>query len=262
VMGLVVLGGLGFIALDEYFHRYISRKRRKLTLHSRMVGLMTTILIVSAFVAFLLAEWDGVLRSMPVAQKLIAGLFMAITPRTAGFNTVDYANIGVFSLLITMILMILGGSPGGTAGGLKTTTVASVFLRLGATLRGKTEVSALGYRVPASALRKSFAALVLSGITVMGALVVLSLTDSASMTGRGFLPVMFEVFSAFGTVGLSTGSSTVANASLSADLSVLGKSVIIITMLIGRIGVLSMFISFVKPERDLVRHVEGKLVVG
>ena len=262
VLALIVTGGLGFVALDEYYNRFIRRKRRKLTLHGRMVAAMTLGLIIAGFVAFLAFEWTGAMADFPVKEKILSALFMAITPRTAGFNTVNYASASVFSLLLTMSLMIIGASPGGTGGGMKTTTLAVVFLRLMATLTGRHESSALGYRIGPESIRKAYAVFVLALFVVTGAILTLSLADAQGMVTRGFVPYLFEVASAFGTVGLSTGSFSVPNASLSADLPVLGKCIIIITMLIGRIGVLTIFITFVTPGRDLVRYVEGKVVIG
>ena len=262
IMWLIVMGGLGFVALDEYYNRFIRRQRRKLTLHGRMVAAMTLGLVAIGFAAFLAFEWTGAMADFSVREKVLSALFMSITPRTAGFNTLDYASLSPFSLLLTTALMIVGASPGGTAGGMKTTTLAVVFLRLMATLRGKHESSALGYRIGPEAIRKAYAVFVLALFVVSSAVLMLSLTDGRGMIIRGFIPYLFEVASAFGTVGLSLGSFAVPNASLSADLSVLGKCIIIITMLIGRIGVLSLFMTFITPARDLVRHVEGRVVIG
>jgi len=262
LLWLIVMGGIGFVALDEYYNRFIRRRRRKLTLHGRMVAAMTIGLVLVGFVAFLAFEWTGAMADFPVREKILSALFMSITPRTAGFNTLNYASLSPFSLLLTTGLMIIGASPGGTAGGIKTTALAVVFIRLMATLTGKHESSAFGYRIGAEAIRKAYAVFVLALFVVSGALLLISLTDSEGMIIRGLLPYLFETASAFGTVGLSLGSFTVPNASLSADLSVLGKCIIIITMLIGRIGVLSLFMTFITPAHDLVRYVEGKVVIG
>lgn len=262
VLALIVFGGLGFVALDEYYNRFIRRKRRKLTLHGRIVVVMTVGLILAGFIAFLAFEWTGVLADLPVKDKVLSALFMAVSPRTAGFNTVNYASASTFSLLLTTVLMMIGASPGGTSGGMKTTTIAVVFMRLMATLTGKHEASLLGYRIGADAIRKAYAVFILALFVLTGAIMALSLSDAHGIALRGFVPYLFEVVSAFGTVGLSIGSFTVPNASLSADLSALGKCIIIITMLIGRIGVLSLFITFVTPKRDMVRYVEGRVVIG
>ncbi|MEO0181709.1 MAG: TrkH family potassium uptake protein [candidate division WOR-3 bacterium] len=262
LLSLIVIGGLGFVAVDEYYNRFIKRNRRKLSLHGRMVAAMTLGLIIVGFIAFLAFEWTGAMADFSVKEKILSAMFMAITPRTAGFNTIDYPSLSPFSLLLTIALMIIGASPGGTSGGIKTTTVAVVFLRLMATLTGKHESSAWGYRIGADAIRKAYAVFVLALAVVAVDVLALSLIDPRGMIIRGFIPYLFEVASAFGTVGLSLGSFTVPGANLSADLPVLGKCVIIITMLIGRLGVLSIFMTFVTPSRDLVRYVEGKVVIG
>ncbi len=262
ILALIVLGGLGFVVLDEYYNRFIRRKRHKLTLHGRIVAAMTFGLILVGFVSFLTFEWTGAMADFAVKDKILSALFMAISPRTAGFNTVNYASASVFSLLMTTVLMIIGASPGGTSGGMKTTTIAVVFMRLMATLTGRHESSMLGYRIGADAIRKAYAVFVLVLFVLTGAIMTLSLSDAHGIALRGFVPYLFEASSAFGTVGLSVGSFTVPNASLSADLSALGKCIIIITMLIGRIGVLSLFITFVTPARELVRYVEGRVVIG
>ncbi|MGB9590830.1 MAG: potassium transporter TrkG, partial [Candidatus Hydrothermia bacterium] len=100
VIGLIVTGGLGFIAIDEYYNRFMGRKRRKLTLHARLVAAMTLGLIIVGFVAFLAFEWTGAMADYPVRDKILSALFMAVTPRTAGFNTVNYASASLFSLLL------------------------------------------------------------------------------------------------------------------------------------------------------------------
>jgi len=262
VLSLIVLGGLGFIVLDDLYLRFIGHRRRKLSLHSLLVVFVTGCLILGGFIILAPAEWNGAMAGFTVKEKILAGIFMAITPRTAGFNTVSYSAVGSFSLFLTMALMFIGGSPGGTAGGIKTTTLATVALRLVATMRGKEEVSALSYRLPRDALVRSFAVLVLAIATLATGFAFMALAESHGMAHRSWAPYLFELFSAFGTVGLSMGSTHVPNTSLSADLSAFGKSIIIITMLIGRIGVLSIFASLVRPEREAIRHVEGKLEVG
>ena len=262
VMSLVVLGGLGFMVLWELEEMLRGRKRR-FSMHTRAVLGSTAFLLLSAALVFLAVEslW-GVMRGMGLFERLWASAFMAVTPRTAGFNTVDYGAITPFSKLFTMLLMFVGGSPGGTAGGLKTTTFVVLWLWLLAKLRRRQHPEGFGYSLPPNAFENAVLALLLGlGAITLSAL-FLSLTDSAGIARRGFLPYAFEVFSAFGTVGLSTGCRLYENVSLSADLSALGKLVIIFTMLLGRIGVLSVFMALLRRREPAPRRVRGRIIVG
>ncbi len=262
IMSLIVLGGLGFFVLLELEER-LRRRRRRLSMHTRAVLWSTALLLVASAALFLLAEslW-GVMRGMGIAERLWASAFMAVTPRTAGFNTVDYGAITPFSKLLTMLLMFIGGSPGGTAGGLKTTTFAVLGLWLAAKMRRRKVAQGFGYSLPPEALENAFLVLALGLFTLTLSTLLLGLTDGAGIARRGFLPYLFEIFSAFGTVGLSMGSKLIPNTSLSADLTPLGKLIIIFTMLLGRIGVLSVFMALLRREEAGVRPVKGKIVVG
>ena len=235
IMALIVLGGIGFVVVID-FERLLGRRHR-LSLHTSIVLWATAVLLVAGAAFFLLLEWNNTLAGMDFGDKLLASAFHSVTCRTAGFNTIDYSGVSNASLVITMILMLVGGSPGSAAGGIKTTTAAIIALTAWASLRGQSQ-TLLGKR--AVAARSVGDATTLTAITVLFVLVVslgLQFTElgpTSHLLHRGsFLELSFETASAFGTVGLSMGSTP--------GLSAAGKLLIIATMFVGRLGPLSFF---------------------
>ena len=200
------------------------------------------------------------LRGMGWADRLWNAWFMAVTPRTAGFNTVDYDAVSNASFFLTILLMIVGGSPGSTAGGIKTTTLALLGLAFVQRLRGRDHVSVGGRTVPSETIQRA-AALTIGGVVILGmGVFVLS---SVELTGAGatdrvsFLRLIFEAHSAFGTVGLSRG--------VTSELSPAGRLVLVVLMYLGRVGPLAVASAMavaVGRERVSYRYAREDVVIG
>lgn len=235
IMLLIVLGGLGFLTLEELRLRWRSRKSApsRVSLHSRLALATSAVLLAGGAVAFTLLEWNQALESMSVPTRVLNGLFMSVTARTAGFNTVDYANISTGSGFVTILLMSVGGSPGSTAGGLKTTTAAVIALLAYARLRGRRVASAYYRSIPGETVDRAVGVFVVGFGMVTAAIlafVMFELPPGRDESGA-FLTYMFEAVSAFNTVGLSMGGTD--------DLTSAGKVLTIFLMYVGRVGPLT-----------------------
>jgi trk system potassium uptake protein len=248
-MSLIVLGGLGFIVISDLLQ---FRTKRKLSLHSKVVLSSTGILIVIGWVVFFFIElknprtlgglgWDG---------KILASLFQSVTPRTAGANTLDIAGLRQASQFFTIILMFIGASPGSTGGGLKTTTFTVLIGAMIAILRGKEDVVLFRYRLAKERVYKALTMTLFALFLVLFMSMLLSTTED-----HHFLMILFEVTSAFGTVGLTMG--------LTSQLTLFGKLIIMLLMFMGRLGPLTLAYAIgPKTEKELYRHPEGKIILG
>ncbi len=246
LIALIILGGLGFPVLVNLYHY---RQARRLTLHSKLVLVTTAALILIGVLSVALLEWENpaTLEGNPTATRLWMSLFQGVTPRTAGFSTVDYAQMRDPTLFLQIGLMFVGTAPTSTGGGIKVTTLALLVLVLLAQTRGQEEVSAFGRRVPQQLIQKALAVLSLSALLVIVATLVLMVSD-----GLALLPAIFEVTSAFGTVGLSMN--------ITQDLSPFGKLLIVGVMFLGRVGPITLILAlsarqkargYVYPHEDI-----------
>ncbi|BAL80507.1 TrkH family potassium uptake protein [Caldisericum exile] len=258
VMLLIVVGGIGFLTIRELIELSLARLRgdnvKKLSLHTKIVIRTTGILIVFSALLIFLIEYrnPNTLAKLPFYGKVLASFFQSITPRTAGFNTVDIASLNQPTLLLLIILMFIGGSPGGTAGGIKTTTfTVLVFLIINA-YRERAPIVVSGRTLPLKTIRKA--------IFIFGfALTLILISTFLILVNQGrefsFLQVLFEVTSAFGTVGLTTG--------ITSHLSIFSRLIIILTMFIGRVGPLTIMVSFsVRKTRAMPQFPEEDIAVG
>jgi len=268
---LIILGGLGFPVLHNLWvivrQRLLRRRYRfdtdkgsafasaRLTLHSKIVLTTTAALLLFGFVLFLVLE--GV-RSEPNPHSitgiaLLDSLFNSITARTAGFNTVAIDKLGAGSKLTLIFLMYVGGSPSSTAGGIKTVSFAVMVLAIFATMRRRREVLAFHRTIPMMVVRRVATLIMLYGLLLWVLTLLMTITENSS--DQDMLNLFFEVASALGTVGLSTG--------VTGQLTLAGKWVIIIAMLIGRLGPLSLLAALtfnIKPIR--YEYPREPLVVG
>ena len=252
VTALFVLGGLGFIVAANVFTK-LRRRRTKLSLHTKMVLSATLFLLGVGALVVLLFEWTNpaTLGALPWHGKLLAALFQGATPRTAGFNTLDYGAFYPTTLLFTMLLMYIGGNPGSTAGGVKTVTM---FVLVGSSwsfLRGHGELTLFGRRIVVQTVVKAtvmtFTATMLVGLAFLG---LVGLEPSLPL-----LPLAFETVSAFSTVGLSTG--------ITAELSAGSKLIIILLMYLGRVGLLTFALALVEKRSPAgIRYPAEDIVVG
>lgn len=234
VMALVTLGGIGFLTIEEVGASFRRRKEKggpRLSLHSRIVLAGSALLLVAGWVTYAAFEWGGVLAEMTGADKLQNALFMSVTARTAGFNTVAYADASPATNFLTILLMSVGGSPGSTAGGLKTTTFFLIGLLAWSRFRGRTHVSAWSRTVPEETVQRAVGVCVLAFGTISLAIFLYVAFGSVGGGTDPFLSLMFEAVSAFNTVGLSMGMTT--------GLDTASRILTSILMFVGRIGPLS-----------------------
>lgn len=240
ICALIILGGLGFPVHDEIIRRVLARLRRerpqRLSLHSRLVLSATAVLIVAGTIGFLVLEHSRSMRELPWHVRGLAALFQSVVTRTAGFNTVDFAQMGHATWMLTCILMFIGAAPGSTAGGIKVTTVGVLFAAVRAELRGHEAPLLLGREIPAGVVRRALGVAFLSVALIAGFLFVLLVFEPHNP-----LAVVFEAVSAFATVGLSTG--------ITPSLTIPGKLVITLLMFIGRIGPLTLAMALANQAR-------------
>lgn len=254
---LIVLGGLGFNVVQEVRARALRPRQEVGATWSPMamiVLVLTAVLLLGGTLLFWTFEHANpkTLGPMGPGHQLANAFFMAVQPRTAGFNSVDMAALTAPTVMMTMVLMFIGGGPGGTAGGIKLTTFAIVLAAIAATLRGQTDVNLPGLkrRVNEALVRKAFAVFVLS----IGFIVTMAgLIDA--IEPHDFQAVLFEVVSAFCTTGLSVG--------ITSQLGDAGKVLIALTMLVGRVGILSVMLSmFTSRRASAIRYGEEPLMIG
>lgn len=262
VMILIVLGGLGFLVLTDLGHWIASSfrgVRHRLLYHTRIVLGTTAFLIVIGAVGILLLESNGTASNGPLMQRVLDSLFLSVTARTAGFNTVPIGLLTNGTLIVMILLMTVGGSPGSTAGGIKTTTLATMFALVSSRLRNRARVELRKRTIPEETV--SIAVITLTGFLIVVtvatlALQVTELSGAQRFEHRGrFLEHLFEVVSALCTVGLSTG--------VTPQLSVAGKLVIICCMFMGRLGPLMIANALIGARRSAeISYPEDNLNIG
>ncbi len=254
VMFLIVSGGIGFIAIQDLYRWAVKRDTRRLSLHTKIVLSVTFFLIVLGALSIFFLEMDGYFGSFGLKDRILASLFQSVTARTAGFNTVDMAKLSLSSCLILVALMFIGASPGSCGGGIKTSTMGVLFLSVKSSILGKPGTFAFGRSIPRSNVEKAMVIFIASIMVVFVSSVVV-LSWGVPLENNVFLKVIFEVVSAFGTVGLSLG--------ITPKLTKVGKIVIILTMFTGRLGPLTLASAIRKePERAQYMYPEEKVLVG
>jgi len=263
VIGLILLGGFGFSVVHEVFNRrnlrilfdrLLRRPRNepmpRLSVHAFLVLRTSALLLFAGAVIFFFFEYDNALTRLPLGAKLLASLFQSVTPRTAGFNTVPFDSLRPVTLFALAILMFIGASPGGTGGGIKTSTIAVLFLTLRSLVAGGADVEVRGRSLSRDTIRRA------TGITI-GAVSALSLVFGLLLVTEQlpFLNLLFEAVSAFGTVGLSTG--------ITPHLSVPGKLSIILLMYVGRLGPLTLALAMrSRLSRLPIEYPQARVIVG
>ena len=250
IMVLIVIGGLGIPVLQD-----LSEGRARpgqWSLHTKVTVLATSGLVVLGALSFAAFEWSNpaTIGDLDLGEKVINSLFGAVTPRTAGFNTVDYGAVEEGTLLVTQVLMFIGGSSASTAGGIKVTTFALLGYVIWAELRGEPDVNVFGRRVPESAQRQAVTVALLGvGAAVGGALVL------GAVTPHGLSDVLFESVSALSTTGLSTG--------ITAALPDAAHLALVVLMFVGRVGPVTAGTALVLRTTDRrYRYPEGRPLIG
>ncbi len=259
LMLLTVLGGIGFVTLEEAYLRFGVRKKkriRRLSIQSRLILVTTVVLLLGAWPLFALFEWNNELQGLGVTDKLVNSLFMSVTSRTAGFNSVDYGYTTDSTNFLTMLLMTVGGSPGSTAGGMKTTTFALILIFAWARLRNY-ETTIYGNRsIPEETIQRSVGLAVVAFGGVALGVFALTTTEHFGVGNGVFLTRMFEAVSAFNTVGLSMG--------LTSDMSAGGRVVTILLMFLGRVGPVTFATALVvrRATKSHFRYAYEDVIVG
>lgn len=248
IMSLIIIGGLGFIVWDDIFSNLVDFK--KFQLHTKIVLTTTAVLILGSSILFFIMESKNSMISMSSKEKIIASLFQSVTPRTAGFNTINMNNLSEGGTLLTILLMIIGGSPGSTAGGIKTTTFITLFIAAWSSAKQSSDVSIFKRRLETDTIKKASAITFIFMTTALSSIILLSVIQNFSLK-----EIMFEVFSALGTVGLSLGITPLLNN--------FSKIIVALLMYAGKVGVLSIatVIAEIDESAPLSRPIE-KIIIG
>ena len=248
MMNLVVIGGIGFLVWSDIVT--LKTKVKKYSLHTKIALSTTAILLIGSTLLFLLLEYNGVLKDFSFFDKIINAAFLAVSPRTAGFNTVDLSALSSGSEVITDLLMLIGGSPGSTAGGLKTTTFAVLILSTIAAARHDTHPQIFKRRLPDDALSQATAILTIYVVVSLVAVVIVSTLENCDVTTAAF-----EVISAIGTVGATKG--------LTPTLCGASKLIIMGLMFGGRVGGLSLMLSLAEKRENIpLDRPSEKILIG
>lgn len=248
MMNLVVIGGIGFLVWSDIVT--LKTKVKKYSLHTKIALSTTAILLIGSTLLFLLLEYNGVLKDFSFFDKIINATFLAVSPRTAGFNTVDLSALSSGSEVITDLLMLIGGSPGSTAGGLKTTTFAVLILSTIAAARHDTHPQIFKRRLPDEALSQATAIFTIYVVVSLVAVVIVSTIEKCDITTAAF-----EVISAIGTVGATKG--------LTPTLCGASKLIIMGLMFGGRVGGLSLMLSLAEKRENIpLDRPSEKILIG
>jgi len=263
VVILIVSGGIGFLVLQEipkyFITRFVHGKRIQLSLHSRTVLITTVSLILAGMVGFLLLEWNNTLAGASIGEKVLTALFQSVTPRTAGFSTVDYHLLTNATLLFMLVLMFIGASPGSTGGGIKTTSFAVLLALAYAKWKARVKTFLFRRTIPDATVARTTSIILGALFLILFATMILMITEVGFLPhpeSRGlFLEYLFEAFSAFGTVGLSTG--------VTSSLSPAGKLIIMMLMFVGRLGPITIALAIGGEKREEgFTYPEENIMVG
>ncbi len=249
IVTLILVGGIGFIVWDDVmrnkwrFHKYL--------LHSKIVIATTLILTVVGTILFLFTENQASFAGMSPLEKLLGALFSSVTPRTAGFNTVDTAALSNAGKMITIVMMFIGGSPGSTAGGVKTTSIVVLLFYAGAMVLNREDINLFGRRLTEDVVKKANAVVIINfSLAIIAAVIIMTLQPLLN-----FEDVIFEVLSAIGTVGMTTG--------VTRSMCAVSRIVLIVLMYCGRLGSLSFALIFAQKKTSAsVRQPQEKIIVG
>ncbi|MEJ2166123.1 MAG: potassium transporter TrkG, partial [Desulfobacterales bacterium] len=257
---LIICGGIGFLVLSELKRKLPYNRRRwsRLSLHSKLVLSVTAILLLFSSLLITLMEWHNTVASLPIAGRFLAGFFQAVSARTAGFNTLPIGDMANETLFLLMLLMFIGASPGSCGGGIKTSTFASLIVLGISRLRGHARPQIFHRTLSANSIAKAMSVLLISTIVVSIASMAVLMTELGETPhpqSRGkFLELLFEVISAFGTVGLSAG--------ITGALSQAGKLILSFVMFVGRLGPLVIVLAVSRPEAPYYYYAEEEIMSG
>lgn len=249
VMVLILVGGIGFLVWDDISEKGLHVHSYRL--HTKIVLSTTVVLFSVSTLLFYFMERNGSMQGMDGTGKVLASMFCAVTPRTAGFNTVDIAALSNGSRILTMCLMFIGGSPGSTAGGIKTTTLFVILACIFATFRNKNEIDAFRRRLPEEAVRKALLVFGVNLVLAVSAIFIICAVQPELPMDE----VLFETFSAIGTAGMSTG--------VTRQLGSVARVAILLLMYCGRVGSLTFAMSLLKTKKTAkVKNPVERITIG
>jgi len=260
---LIIFGGIGFLVLLElkrlFLNRGRSRRGGRLSVHSKLVLTLTIILLAGGTVGFLISEWNRSMGGLSGPSKFLAAFFQSVTARTAGFNTLDFGKMANVTLLFTILLMFVGAASGSTAGGIKVNTLGVLFALSRSRFRGEEGTSIFRRSLSPETVGRAISVFVLAVVLIYAATMALTVSELGTtmhQESRGlFLELLFEVVSAFGTVGLSVG--------ITPQLSSVGKLIITLVMFLGRLGPLSIAVALTgKETRSRFKYAEENVMIG
>ena len=254
LMGLIIIGGVGFLVIRDLGRKFRDW-RRPLLFHTRIMLMAVPVFIIAGFSGYLLLDNTAVFSTLPGGERLLAALFQSVTTRTAGFNTVDQASLSMTSRWMTLVLMLIGGGSGSTAGGIKVTTAFILFIVLFRGVNERGDIKVLNRRIGSADVSKA-AMFFLKAVSLLFLSILLLGIFEYSGTGRfSASEIVFECVSALGTVGLSMG--------ITSELSTGGKLVIAATMFAGRVGLFSLVIRTIRDRTEtLIDYPKGEVLIG
>lgn len=265
IMSLIVSGGIGFVVWRDIIRQVkyhlgkLGKRKPRLSVHTKLALLSTGALIVLGAAYFFVSEYGnpGVLGKLSLGEKFLASFFQSVTLRTAGFVSIDQGALTEASKFVSSLLMFIGGSPGGTAGGIKTLTLALIVLNIWATFRGNDEIVVFGRGIPSRALKKAITVFGIMTLLWFAVSIILDVTESGNAFSHDFMDLMFETASALGTVGVTTG--------ITPHLSPTGKVLIMLCMFVGRLGPISIATALqtrLHSSENSVRYAEEDVLIG
>jgi len=257
---LIIIGGIGFVVIDDVKNRFIIRKTnmKQLSLHSRLAISASAVLIILGTLLILLMEWNNTLSTQSFSGRILAALFQAISARTAGFNTIDMDIMANETLFMLCILMFIGACPGSCGGGVKTTTIAGLAVMGISRLRGFSRPQVFRRTLTDESMSKATSVVMISAAVIILAVTVMMISElggtSHTQTRGRFLEIFFETISAFGTVGLSTG--------ITDTLSPFGRITIAVLMFIGRLGPMVIGLAVSREHINRFQFAEENIMIG
>ena len=253
LMALIISGGLGFLVLNEIglFARRKIKTFAKFSLHSKMVLITSSFLILAGFIVIFLEEILNRFNHLSLGDKVLSSLFQSVTARTAGFNTINLNMFSFASIFILLLLMFIGASPGSTGGGVKTTSAGIVMAYLRSWFKGREKIEVFYRNIPDKTVEKAFIVIIIAFLLISFAFFLLLTFDGQFL----FYKLLFEIVSAFGTVGLSMG--------ITPELSWVSKLIVAVTMFVGRVGPLTLLIALSRKESHAsFKYPEENIMIG
>ena len=257
---LVVSGGIGFLVLSEIKQQFPFNRRTwsRLSLHSKLVLFTTAILLLFGGFLIIGMEWHNTLAPLSIPERFLAGFFQSVSARTAGFNTLSIGNMTNETLFVLILLMFIGASPGSCGGGVKTTTLTTLVMLGISRFRGRGRPQLFHRMISNESVGKAIGVVMVSMVVIVIATMILLMTEPGEVphaqTRGKFLELLFEVVSAFGTVGLSTG--------VTEGLRIMGKLVLIIVMFVGRLGPLVIALAVSRHGAPRYHYAEENIMIG